>query len=168
MIVPVPRTAGDDVSQPPAIRREWVAALGQVSGLLLALREEEADGTVPPDPLADGVALRAWAAVTRPASLHDPDSVIRPEDLALVARTACVLGGSVCRWRAGGHADVLTNVLRREAAVHGRAPEWLVAQLARVHGVLSAPDPVAARLVWRALEDGGPSPTSVAPRPRDP
>ena len=66
--LPVPRPpahAGDGL---PGTHREWVTALGQVSGLLCTLREAEApDGTVVlPVPLAHGVALRAWTAVARP------------------------------------------------------------------------------------------------------
>ena len=158
--VPQPRSAADDAadhtSAPPGTRREWVRALGQVSGLLLALREAETDGAIPPDPLAGGLALRAWSALTRPV-LRDPDRITitdaRPEALALVARTARVLATSLCRWRVTGVADLVTAVLREEAAVHECEPEWLVAQVARVHGVLSAPDTVSAGVVWHALDD---------------
>ncbi|WP_328306105.1 hypothetical protein [Actinomycetospora sp. NBC_00405] len=131
-------------------------ALEQVSGLLLSLRETEANGATPPDPLAGGLALRAWSALTRPV-LRDPDRITitgaRPEVLALVGRTARVLATSLCRWRVSGVADVVTAVLREEAAVHEREPERLVAQVARVHGVLSAPDAVSAGVVWNALDD---------------
>ncbi|GLZ47044.1 hypothetical protein Acsp06_32290 [Actinomycetospora sp. NBRC 106375] len=151
----------DDTTAPPGSRREWVTALGQVSGLLLTVRETEADGASPPDPVAGGWALRAWSAATRPI-LRERDRVtlpdVRPEDLAVLAATAHVLGASLARWRAGRGGDLLTAVLRCEAAMHGRDPEWLVAQLARVHGVLSAPGPVSAGLVWRALDDGGSAP----------
>jgi hypothetical protein len=158
--VPHPRPAADEAadhtSAPPGTRREWVRALGQISGLLLALREAETDGATPPDPLAGGLALRAWSALTRPV-LRDPDRITitdaRPEVLALVARTARVLATSLCRWRVSGVADLVTTVLREEAAVHQREPEWLVAQVARVHGVLSAPDAVSAGVVWHALDD---------------
>jgi hypothetical protein len=155
--VPRPRKAGDDAPRAPGTRRQWVTALGQVAGLLLALREAEAGGAVLPLPLAGGHALRAWSSVTRPV-LRDPDRITipdaRPEDLAAVAVAARVLGGSLCRWRAGGLTDLVTSALRREAAVHERDPEWLVAQVARVHGVVSAPNPVSARVVWDALDDG--------------
>ena len=158
--VPHPRSAVDDAADhtaaPPGTRREWIGALGQVSGLLLALREAEADGAIPPDPLAGGLALRAWSALTRPV-LRDPDRITitdaRPEALALVGRTARVLATSLCRWRVNGVADLVTTVLCVEAAVHEREPEWLVAQVARVHGVLSAPDAFSAGVVWHALDD---------------
>lgn len=159
--VPHPRPAADDdaaghTSAPPGTRREWVRALGQISGLLLALREAEADGATPPDPLAGGLALRAWSALTRPV-LRDPDRITitdaRPEELALVAHTARVLARSLCRRRVSGVADLVTAVLREEAVVHECEPEWLVAQVARVHGVLSAPDAVSAGVVWHALDD---------------
>jgi hypothetical protein len=152
----------------PGTRRGWVRALGQVSGLLLALRAEEADGATPPDPLADGLALRAWSSLTGPV-LRDPARLTVPEvdiiDLALVGAAARVLGTSLCRWRAGGPADAVTAVLRREAAVHDCSPEHLVAQVARVHGVLAAADGPSGALVWWALDDGGPSAWSwdVAP-----
>jgi hypothetical protein len=89
--------------------------------------------------------------------LRDPDRITRsdarPEEFALVALAARVLATSLCRWRVRGVADLVTAVLRAEAAVHECEPEWLVAQLARVHGVLSAPDAVSAGLVWHALDD---------------
>jgi hypothetical protein len=157
---PHPRPPADDAaagtSAPPGTRREWVRALGQVSGLMLALREAEADGATPPDPLAGGLALRAWSGLTRPV-LRDPDRITlpdaRPEELALVARAARVLATSLCRWRVGGVVDLVTAVLREEASVHECEPERLVAQVARVHGVLSAPDAVSAGVVWHALDD---------------
>lgn len=135
-----------------------MTALGQVSGLLLALRQEEADGAITPDPFADGVALRAWSAVTRPV-LADTDGLTfpaaRPADLAVLAHAARVLAASLCRSSTGGPADVLVAALRDEAAVHEREPAWLVAQLARVHGVLSDPGASSAGLVWSALRDEG-------------
>jgi hypothetical protein len=161
--IPAPRAPEDDVTGPPGTRRAWTTALGQVSGLLLTLREEELSGTALPEVLADGTALRAWSVLTRPV-LRDPERVTlphaRPEDLAVLGRAARVLGASLCRWRASGAADVVTAVLHSEAAMHDREPEWLVAQLARIHGVLSAPGPVSAWLVWRALDDGGASTAS--------
>jgi hypothetical protein len=144
----------------PGTHREWVAVLGEVAGLLCALREAEApDGTVVlPAPLAHGVAMRAWAAVARPVRSGGGATPVdlAPHALRLVGRAARVLGDRLCRARASGVDDLVTAVLHDEAAVHGREPEWLVAQVARVHGVLSAPDPVGARAVWHALEDAAP------------
>src|SRR3954449_3135838 len=121
--VPRPRTAGDDVTGPPGTRRQWVTALGQGGGLLLAWREAEAEGAAPPLPLADGHALRAWSAVTRPV-LRDPGRITIPgarrEDLAAVAAAARLFGHSLCRWRAGDVPDILTTVLRAQATVHER------------------------------------------------
>jgi hypothetical protein len=145
----------------PGTHEEWVAVLGEVSGLLCALREAEApDGTVAlPVPLAHGVAQRAWAAVARPVRSGDGAAPVdlAPHALRLVGQAARVLGDRLCRARASGVDDLVTAVLHDEAAVHGRDPEWLVAQVARVHGVLSAPDPAGARVVWHALDDADPT-----------
>ncbi len=158
--LPVPRLPADAGSALPGTHWEWLTALGQVSGLLCALREVEApDATVVlPVPLAHGLALRAWAAVARPVRSSGGATPVdlAPHALRLVGRAARVLGDRLCRARASGVDDLVTAVLHDEAAVHGREPEWLVAQVARVHGVLSAPDPVGARAVWHALEDAAP------------
>jgi hypothetical protein len=136
----------------PGTGREWTTALGQVSGLLLALREEEVAGGVPlPVPLTHGVTLRAWAAATRSPVPVDGEA------LDLLGWAARTLGRSLCRWRATGARDALVTVLEQEAAVHGCGPERLVAQMARVQGVLTAPDPASAALVWDALTDPAPA-----------
>jgi hypothetical protein len=159
--LPVPRPPADAGDDLPGTHREWVTALGQVSGLLCTLREAEApDGTVVlPVPLAHGVALRAWAAVARPVRSGGGAVPVDlpPHALRLVGQAARVLGDRLCRARASGVDDLVTVVLHDEADVHGRDPEWLVAQVARVHGVLSAPDPVEARAVWHALDDAAPT-----------
>jgi hypothetical protein len=145
----------------PGTHGEWVAVLAEVSGLLCALRAVEApDSTVVlPVPLAHGVALRAWAAVARAVRSGGGGMPVdlAPHALRLVGQAARVLGDRLCRARASGVDDLVTAVLRDEAAVHGRDPEWLVAQVARVHGVLAAPDPVEARVVWHALDDVDPT-----------
>lgn len=168
--VTVPAPRGEETVLPGA-RRDWVAALSQVSGLLLALRQEEADGATPPDPLADGLALRAWGGLTGPL-LRDHERPATPDvhlvDLAVVGAAARVLGASLCRWRAGAPADVVAAVLRRQADVHGRTPEHLVAQVARVHGVLSAADAASAVLVWHALDDGDASTSRWGTEPATP
>ncbi|GAA4927919.1 hypothetical protein EV188_1069 [Actinomycetospora succinea] len=129
--------------------REWTTVRGQVSGLLLALRAEEVDTEVLlPVPLTRGMALDAWAAARR-----DPDW----QALDLLGWAARTLGRSLCRWRATGVRDPIVDVLEREAAVHGCEPERLVAQVARAHGALSAPDPASAALVWHALDDPAPA-----------
>jgi hypothetical protein len=134
----------------------WITALGQVSGLLLALREAEVTGgAVLPEPFAGGAAMRAWRVATQAVS----GSAAAPpgDDVHVVGRAARVLGVRVARRRVGAVADVLVEVTAREAAVHHREPEWLVAQLARVHGVLTAPCPASADVVWRALDDPCPA-----------
>ncbi|PVZ05842.1 hypothetical protein [Actinomycetospora cinnamomea] len=156
--VPTPRMPQDAVPGVPGTYRQWVTALGQVSGLLLALRDAEAHGAVLPWPLARGAALRAWAAATRPVLARGakPGS---PEDHRVVEETARVLGTRLCRRRARGAGELLTAVLEREARGHDREPEWLVAQIARVHGVLTATDPVSSWVVWHALDDADPAGT---------
>lgn len=135
-----------------AVDREWSTVRGQVSGLLLALREAEIDDGVPlPVPLTHGTTLRSWTLAMR--SPGPPDW----QALDLLGWAARTLGRSLCRWRATGVRDALATVLEREAAVHGCEPERLVAQLARVHGVLTAPDPASAALVWQALDDPEPA-----------
>ncbi|MDD7967176.1 hypothetical protein [Actinomycetospora lemnae] len=130
------------------IEREWVTLRGQVSGLLLALRQAEIDEGVPlPVPLTHGETLRSWTAATRTPVPDDREA------LDLLGWAARTLGRSLCRWRATGVRDVVATVLLDEAAAHGCEPELLVAQVARVQGVLTAPDPVSAALVWGALAD---------------
>ncbi|MHC1561334.1 hypothetical protein ACR9E3_20410 [Actinomycetospora sp. C-140] len=125
----------------------WAVTCGQVAGLLVAARAAETrDGAVLPAPLGGGVAFRAWDTATRSA----------PDDgraLEVVGRAARVLGTRVAAWRATGTDDPLAGPLRREAALHGCEPERLVAHVARVHGVLTAPDPAAAHTVWHAFDD---------------
>ncbi|MEJ2889435.1 hypothetical protein [Actinomycetospora aeridis] len=158
-LVPTPGTGRQHragrAGTPPGTRAQWVTAVGQVSGLLLALRQVETEGAVLPPPLARGTALRAWSAVTRPV-LRDPERLTgtdaRVMDLAMVERAARVLGRSLCRaWVIGG-GDVVVSVLRREATVHACGPERLVAQVARVHGALTSDDGRGARMVWDALD----------------
>ncbi|GAA4878136.1 hypothetical protein [Actinomycetospora straminea] len=128
--------------------RDWVTLRGQVSGLLLALRAAEIEEGVPlPVPLTHGETLRSWTAAMRAPDQDDREA------LDLLGWAARTLGRSVCRWRALGVRDVAATVLLREAAAHGCEPELLVAQVARVQGVLTAPDPVSAALVWEALAD---------------
>jgi hypothetical protein len=128
--------------------REWVTVRGQVSGLLLALRQAEIEEGIPlPVPLTHGETLRSWTAAMRAPDRDDGEA------LDLLGWAARTLGRSLCRWRATGVRDVVATVLLREAAAQDCEPELLVAQVARVQGVLTAPDPVSAALVWDALAD---------------
>jgi hypothetical protein len=132
--------------------RDWVTLKGQVSGLLLALRHAEIEEGIPlPVPLTHGETLRSWTAATRTPVPDDGEA------LDLLGWAARTLGRSLCRWRATGVRDVVAIVLEREAGAHGCEPEWLVAQIARVQGVLTAPDPLSAALVWDALADSDPA-----------
>jgi hypothetical protein len=146
--LPVPRDPADAEPGGPGTPGEWAVARGQVAGVLLALREAELeDGAVLPAPLAGGVALRAWATASR-SGLSTADG---RRALDVVGHAARVLGTRLCRLRVTGSRDALTTALQCEAVVHECEPEWLVAQVARVHGALSAPDPVSAHAVWRAF-----------------
>jgi hypothetical protein len=156
VVVPGPRTGRDGVRGLPGTRAEWVTALGQVSGLLLALRRAETgEGAVLPAPLAGGRALRAWGCATRRVRPGADQVAGSPADVAIVGHAARVLGHALCRAQVAGVDDDAVQALRLEAGVYHCAPERLVAQLARVHGVLSAPHPTSAHAVWRALEDPG-------------
>jgi hypothetical protein len=165
-VTAVPRSGGGGSGGLPGTRAEWVTVRGQVSGLLLALREAEATaGASVPAPLSGGRALRAWGYLApglRPGSRRVAGSVA---DLALLGRAARVLGQRLCRARVSGTDDAddpVVQVLRREADVHDVAPERLVAQLARVHGVLSAPSPASAAAVWWALDTAPSDPSRRA------
>jgi hypothetical protein len=152
--VPTPRTGRDEARGLPGTRAEWVTVLGQVSSLLLALRRAEArEGAVLPAPLAGGRALRAWGCATRRVRPGADQVAGSPADVAIVGHAARVLGHALCRAQVAGVDDDAVHVLRLEAGVYHCTPEWLVAQLARVHGVLSASRPASAHAVWRALED---------------
>jgi hypothetical protein len=154
VVVPAPRTRRDEARGLPGTRAEWVTVLGQVSSLLLALRHAEArEGAILPAPLAGGRALRAWGCATRRVRPGADQVAGSPADVAIVGHAARVLGHALCRAQVAGVDDDAVHVLRLEAGVYHCTPERLVAQLARVHGVLSAPRPASAHAVWRALED---------------
>ncbi len=141
----------------PGSRREWVAATARVSGLLLSARGTEAGGELElPDPLRGGTALRAWARIVRPVMdrTADHDAVEVPvADLAVVADAAATLGRLLCRARTTGAQNAVSRLLIWDAESYYSTPEWIVAQIARVHGVLASGDPEDARLVWRAGAD---------------
>ncbi|WP_018332601.1 AMP-binding protein [Actinomycetospora chiangmaiensis] len=124
-----------------------------MSGLLLALREAEREQhTTLPTPLAGGAALRAWAAACSVADNARANAKASAA-LELVGQAARLLGTALCRLRATGAGDLITEVLEQEAVVHDCTAERLVAELARAHGVLSAPDHLSAALIWQAVED---------------
>ncbi|MBC3192611.1 hypothetical protein H7X46_16220 [Pseudonocardia sp. C8] len=151
-----PSPARDDVHEVgalPGTRIEWVIAAARASGLLLALRAAEVAGrAAPPPPLDSGRALRAWARVVRPVLDRSGCTTVGVglDDLRIVAAAAAALGSALCRSRAGGTADPVVEVLRADAAAQQVTAEDLVAQLARVHGVLTAAGPGSAAEIWWA------------------
>jgi hypothetical protein len=143
---------GDDTRVVLGTCAEWVTAVGQVTDLLLALRGAEGVGGAElPAPFAGGVAMRAWRIAIQRVFRPPGRRVVG--DLCVVGSAARVLGARLCHHRAGADPDVLVVVTGHAAARHDGEPEWLVAQLARVHGVLTAPSPASADAVWRALDD---------------
>ena len=154
VVVPGPRTGQGEARGLPGTRAEWVTALGQVSAVLLALRRAESrEGAVLPAALAGGRALRAWGCATRRVRPGTDQVAGSPADVTIVGHAARALGHALCRAQVTGVDDDAVEALRLEASVYHCTPERLVAQLARVHGVLSAPRPESAHAVWRALED---------------
>ncbi|GAA1855485.1 hypothetical protein GCM10009836_39460 [Pseudonocardia ailaonensis] len=157
--VPLPRPRRLLVRAVPGTPAEWTQVTGRVSGLLLAYADVERRGAELPAPLRQRAALRAWARVARPvraavggagpAALEE----IPPADLRTLDATARLLGRHLCRMQTEGPgATPVTAVLAVEAAVYGVPAGELVAQLARVHGVLDldAGRPSLARTIWEA------------------
>lgn len=142
------------VGELPGTRREWVDATARVVGLLLSARGSEACGDSDlPDPLRGGAALRAWARVLRPVMDRRAGRVaveVPAADLAVVAEAAETLGGLLCRARTTGAPNPVSRLLIWDAELYYTTPEWTVAQVARVHGVLTSTDPEDAELMWRA------------------
>lgn len=150
----------------PGTTAEWVQVAGRISGLLLALAEAESSGHPVPAPLRGRAALRAWARLRNPilAAVRTwPDAVdtrvaagVPTDDMEVLGESARVLGRVLCQFRAHGVGGEVAGALLREAREHGVPPERLVAQLARVHGVLDV-DPIpadrrvdVAGAIWRA------------------
>lgn len=155
-----PRTVRRAVPGTPG---EWVTVAGRISGLLLAVAAAERDGLVLPDALAGHTALRAWGRLRGPiaAAVRTPGpgglatvtvDVADVEVLGLAART---LGLQRCRDLASRAGSPVAAILYDEALAHGVPAGTLVAELARVHGVLDVDEgSVSAahvvRAVWRA------------------
>lgn len=148
----VPPRAGDTGAAPaalPGTPREWLVATGRISGLVLVLTGSEMSGDELPEPLGRRSA-RAWGRLVR--ALKGPPSarVLPVADLDVLGATARVLGRELCRYRVSGAGSAAVSALLTEAGVHDTSAEQLVAQVARVHGVLdSGPGPTADEL-WAA------------------
>lgn len=151
----------------PGTGSEWVTAVGQISGVFLALAEVEAEGHTLPEPLRARRALRAWARLKTPVMatvrVADPDDASAPvavlvpaADVDTIGAAARTLGRVLCHHRVHSTGGEAAGVLLHEAGVHAITPEQLVAQLARVHGVLDVEHPAGnrgtdlARDIWRA------------------
>lgn len=146
--VTAPRT-GDTGVALPGTPREWLIATGRISGLSFVLMGAEMSGGELPEPLGRRSA-RAWGRLVR--ALGEPPStrVLPAADLDVLGAVARALGRELCRYRVSGAVSATVTALLDEAAVHGTSPEQLVAQVARVHGVLdSGPGPAADEL-WDA------------------
>ena len=166
------RPSGRDQGTDPASRAvpgtavEWTQVLGRISGLLLALAATESSGHRMPAPVSGREALRAWGRLTIPVSAAVrayPDAVdtrvavgVPTGDVDVLGACARELGRVLCRFRGHGSVGAVAATLLREARVHGGPPEHLVAQFARVHGVLDVgsmhPDRRVdvAGAIWRA------------------
>lgn len=147
----------------PGTAAEWTSAAGRISGLLLALAETEAAGHELPAPLHARRTLRAWARLKTPvlAAVRVPGRppvavLVRACDVDTLGAAGRLLGRALCRERVHGAGGALGRALLRDAREQGTSPERLVAQLARVHGVLDAEpwpgDPAhdPALALWRA------------------
>ncbi len=160
------QSTGPALRAVPGTTAEWTQVLGRISGLLLALAETESSGHLLPAPLRGREALRAWARLKIPIATAVrpwPDALdtrvtvgVPTGDVDVLGACARVLGGALCQFRVHGLGGEVADTLLREAEVHGCPPEHLVAQLARVHGVLDVdsmpPDRRVdvAGAIWRA------------------
>ncbi|MDN5919958.1 MAG: hypothetical protein L0I76_33480 [Pseudonocardia sp.] len=152
---PADRTGDAGTPQPPVAApawravpgspAEWVVAAGRVSGLLLALAAAERDGVVLPEPLADRRALRAWARLRAPVvaavrSARPCDgpvcAVVDLADVDLLGGASRALGRQWCSSLVSRAGSPIADILQDEACVHEIPAEDLIAELARVHGVL--------------------------------
>jgi hypothetical protein len=144
----------------PGSAAEWTVLAGRLSGLLLAFSEAEQRGVELPEPLGGRGALRAWARVTgqlRIALRGEPAALDRIDraDLDVLGDAARELGRQICLLELHGPAITpVAQILLDESAHHRIAPELLVAQLARAHGVLVTPEPEVVVEVWLAGEPG--------------
>lgn len=149
----------------PGTGPEWVHAADQISWLLLALAVAENEGHPMPEPLHAGRALRAWARLKTPllAAVHAADPAPKPvavlvpiADADTLGATARLLGRVLCEYRVHSTGGEIARTLLHAARAQDTSQEGLVAQLARVHGVLDVdPDYEDAhaelvQAIWRA------------------
>jgi hypothetical protein len=149
----------------PGTVSEWVHAADQISWLLLALAIAEDKGRPMPDPLHAGRALRAWSRLKTPllaaVRAADPAPVpvavlVPAADVDALGATARLLGRVLCEYRVHSTGGEIALTLIHAARAQDTTLEGLVAQLARVHGVVDV-DPCdgdahddLVRAIWRA------------------
>ncbi len=118
-----------------------------------------------PDPLHAGRALRAWARLKSPllaaVRAADPTPVpvavlVPAADADTLGATARLLGRVLCEYRVHSTGGEIALTLIHAARAQATTLEGLVAQLARVHGVVDV-DPCdgdahadLVRAIWRA------------------
>lgn len=149
----------------PGTSSEWVHAAEQISWLLLALAAAENEGHAMPDPLHARRALRAWArlkatllaAVRAADPAPVPVAVLVPAAEAdTLGATARLLGRVLCEYRVHNTVGEIARTLLHAARAQDTTLEGLVAQLARVHGVLDVDPcdgdahPDLVRAIWGA------------------
>ncbi len=110
----------------PQLGRRWGPVLGEISGLLLDVRD-----------LGFRDAVQAWGRLSAAIRSAAPYSglgflTVDADDVDVLGRAARALGASLLP---GGHPDVASTLCRAAEAV-GCDPDELLVQLARVHGVL--------------------------------
>jgi len=129
----------------PGTHAEWVHAADLISWLLLALAVAEKEGHPMPEPLHGGRALRAWSRLKAPllSAVHAADPAPGPvavlvpaADTDTLGATARLLGRTLCDYRVHSTGGEIARALLHTARAQGTTLEALVAQLARVHGVL--------------------------------
>jgi hypothetical protein len=149
----------------PGTGPEWTRVADQISSLLVALATAENAGHTMPDPLRAGRALRAWARLEAPllaavraaTPVPVPVAVLVPiSDADTLGATARLLGRVLCEYRVHSTGGEIARTLLHTARAQDTTLELLVAQLARVHGVLDI-DPCDAdahadlvQAIWRA------------------
>jgi hypothetical protein len=149
----------------PGTAPEWTRAADQISSLLLTLAAAENAGHAMPEPLRAGRALRAWTRLEAPlltaVRAANPVPVVVAvlvpvSDTDILGATARLLGRVLCEFRVHSTGGEIARTLLHTARAQDTTLELLVAQLARVHGVLDV-DPCDAdahadlvQAVWRA------------------
>lgn len=148
--VPAVTHAGGAGALRPGTPREWLIASGRISGLMLVLTGSAMAGAELPEPLGRR-ATRAWGRIVRAMGDSSAEPLVPVTDLDVLGTAAQALGHELCRYRVSGVESASVSALLIEARVHDTSAEQLVAQVARVHGVLDAGPGATADQLWRAI-----------------